>query len=524
MKLRDVPPIVVAVALATACGSSSPPAPKGRQVLMGSESAVPGQAQQAAPDEAPPQRRRQPTLDTKATDRRVGKEAADQVARDMRFIDDEDLQEYVSLVGERVAKQAPRQGFDSEFHVVDQDAPHAFSLPGGFIYVSRGLLALANVLGHEIMHVVGRHAAARQQMQRQTANPMMLPGVILGSILGGKVGRATTEPFRNFNAPYVAAFSRDQERSADRGGQEFAARAGYDPHGMSKFLEGLAENERYRLGYSRLPGFMDTHPGTRERVASTGANAQMIPSRRKPGIAVDGDDYVRRLDGVVDGTSAAEGVFVGDRFFHPDLDFTLRFPHGWRLVNAQHAVGAISPKRDVQLFLSAPTPGDDPRAVAEVFIEKHRKRIGLSIKEASDMKIGAMDAYRITASASTGGMRIGGQVTWIAYDGLVYRFTAVAPAGTGRGYIGRAQNAARSFRPLTPEECKSIEETRLRVVKARKGEGLAGLSERTGNVWSVPRTGIMNDHVSSAPLANDQLIKIARTEPYRPKKGCAEKL
>ncbi len=463
--------------------------------------------------------RRQVVLETQADDREIGEHQAELVKREMGLIEDPELVTYVQTLGRRVARGAG--GFQYEFSVVDQAAPNAFALPGGHIYVSRGLIELSNsedelacVLGHEIVHVAARHAAARQQVARTTANPLMLPGIVLGAVFGEKVGRATSEPFRSFNAPYVASYSRSQERAADQGGQRLAARAGFDPSGMGSFLNKLSRYEREMFGYSRLPSFMDSHPLTTERMDTAHAEAGLLRWQRQPGVTKNHETYLGKMEGLVVGPSAAEGIFVGERFLHPDLDFTIRFPRNWRTVNSQLTVGAVSPNRNVQIFLSSPTPGSDPKAAAREFMADAGERIRVEVVDQKEMKIGRLDAYRIHARASMRGARLGGQLTWIAHQGRVYRLTAVALAGKGKDYIGRARNTARSFRPLTQQEKDSIRERRLRLVRAKNGETLGALAERSGNQANLHLLAVANDVTSTGPLPAGRLVKIARSEPY----------
>jgi predicted Zn-dependent protease len=473
----------------------------------------------ATPPEEP--RKAEVLLTGEAVDRDVGMEESERVAAEMGLVDDPELVAYVNAVGSRLLRHAPERSFTYRFHVVDQEVPNAFALPGGFVYVSRGLLALsnsedelANVLGHEILHVAARHAAARQQIARTTPNPLMLPGIVLGAVFGESVGKAVAAPFQAFSAPYVASYSRDQERAADRGGQEIAGDAGYDPHGMATFLRSMETSERQRRGFSRLPGFMDSHPLTTERIGETATYANLLDWSRQPGVTEGRAAYLSRLDGLVVGEAADQGVFVEERFLHPDLNFTIRFPEGWKLVNAPTMVGAISPDRTVQIFLSAPTPGTDPRKAADVFVLQNGRRLGIQVVGAEELQIGELPAYRVLAWAQGPNGRVGSMLTWIAHEGRVYRVNAIAPAGMGRDYLGRSRTTAQSFRSLTPQELASIEENRLRVATARGGESLLELAERTGNVWSVHVTAVMNDHPPGESLAEGQVLKIARREPY----------
>lgn len=444
---------------------------------------------------AQPAREKQPEiiLRTEANDERAGAEAAEKVAAEIGLLEDPALTSYVSQIGQRLARQAPRGRFSYKFQVVDQDAPNAFALPGGYVFVSRGLLVLsnsedelANVISHEIVHVARRHAAARQSLMRD------VPAL-----------------FRYAAVGQVAAYSRDQEREADRLGQGLAAVAGFDPQGMADFLKDLEYTERLRLGHSRMPGYLDTHPTTGERVAAAQTRARSVSWKRQPSIAGSRNAYLRRLDGLVIGTASTEGVFAGDRFLHPELDFSMRFPAGWDVANTRRAVGAVSPRRDGQVFLEFQGRGGDPEQAAAEFIRESREQ-GLRIDSSQPLRIGEFAAFRARGRAATAGIHL----TWIACDGTIYRLTGVARGGSGQ-LEGVFNNVARSFRPLTPRERASIRETRLRLVQARADESIAELSRRTSNEWDIQMTAVMNDVFANERFEPGRLVKVAVSQPYR---------
>jgi len=448
--------------------------------------------------EAEEEEEKAPRLDTVYDDRRVGAEEAERVDAVLGVVDDHALTAYVSAIGKRLARHAPRHRFEYTFRIVHQEEPNAFALPGGFVFISRGLLALANsedelanVLGHEIAHVAARHAAARQQVADGV--PAVIQFLSMGSL---------------------ARYSREQEREADRLGQGIAALAGYDPAGMAGFLKDLEFSERLELGVPRRPGFFDTHPGTRERAAVAAQRARVIAWEPRPGIASDRAEYLHRLDGMVVGTSAAEGVFRGGRFLHPDLGFTIRFPDGWETRNTRQAVGAIARDREAQVVLEHHGTGSDLRKALEAFA-KEAGEDGLDLDAPEPIKVGGFDALRARGHASTrfGGVHV--LVTFIASEGHVYRVTGVSRAGhdTHRTLF---MNVARSFRPLPAEARQGIQETRLRIAEARSGESLADLSKRTGNAWPLQQTAVMNDLFANAPLEPGQLVKVAIAQPYAP--------
>ena len=469
---RKLVVLLLSLALLPACGSSKPPAKPRQKPIV---------------------------LHTEADDRRAGKQANEMVEAEMGVVKNSELAAYVNQIGQRLARHAPRGQFEYSFQIVDQAVPNAFALPGGYIYVSRGLLALsnsetelANVLGHEIVHVARRHAAMRQSVMRGASGP-----------------------FQFFAMPRIASYGRDQEREADRLGQGLAGLAGYDPQGMSDFLRDLEFTERLRLGASRLPRFMDTHPAASERVATSAGRARMIAWKPKPGIARDRDDFLRRLDGLVVGTGAAQGVFEGDLFLHPDLDFSLRFPARWTTRNTSAAVGAISPRRDAQVYLEHQSRGDDPQKGFEEYAAKADEE-GLTIESSQPLRIGRFPAVRASGKARTRGGSVRVHLTFIAHGGSIYRITGVTVGGSSDKLSGIFRNVARSFRPLTAAQGQSIRENRLRLVEARNGERLADLARRTHNELDVQHTAVLNDVFANQALESGQLIKVAISEAYHP--------
>ena len=460
-----------------------------------------GAAAIAACGNRPPPREqpRQVILKSEDVDRKVGGEAALAIRGQLGLIEDPALAAYVAEVGGRLARHAPRRRFSYKFQIVDQEAPNAFALPGGYIFVSRGLLTLANsedelanVLGHEIVHVAARHAAARQE-----------------------IGQILPLRFNWFQGSYLASYGRDQEREADRLGQGLSAVAGYDPAGLVSFLRELEHSERLKLGASRLPSFWATHPTTSSRVAEASIRAQMTSWERAEPIAGSRAGFLRRTEGLAVGARASEGVFIDDRFLHADLDLMVRFPSGWTTRNTHQAVGAVSPKRDAQVFLEHQGRGSDPQTAAAEYVQELTDA-GFKVENTRSLVIGPYPAFRVLGKFP----RFQGQVrvvlTWLSRDGSIYRFTGAAPITSFNTYKGTLLNVPRSFRPLRSGEREKIREMRLRIAVARDGESLLDLSKRTANRWDLQYTAVVNDLFTDHKLDAGQLVKIAVAQDYRP--------
>jgi predicted Zn-dependent protease len=173
-------------------------------------------------------------------------------------------------------------------------------------------------------------------------------------------------------------------------------------------------------------------------------------------------------------------------------------------------VGAVSPRGDAVVFLMADLPYGEPRAVAEAFAEKTKRESPVEVKQSQPIKIGSLDAWRMRIE----GGRMVAIVTFIPYRGATWRITGFSRSDVAKRYLPNTLNTARSFRPLTEEQRKSIEVTRLSLVEARAGEDLVALGQRTGNSWEPSRTAVLNGIFTNHRFEGGELVKIARVEPY----------
>lgn len=433
---------------------------------------------------------------------RAGPEMVKRVFAELGRVEDKAIQQYVDAVGQRLARGVPRTASGFRFHVVDQWSPNAFALPDGSIFISRGILVLAssedelaNVLAHEIIHVVERHAIDRMVVA-DSANPFL-------------IGFA--------RAAYLASFSREQEREADSGGQVIAAAGGYDPAAMASFLRRLESIERIQIGTSRLPGFFDTHPATVERVGTTHDRSAKIPFTAKPGVAPSADAYARRLEGLAMGDDPSQGIFRGTRFLHPDLDFAIAFPDAWTLVNTPSAVGAIAPKGDARIAVEFAGKGDDASVVASEYLRKELKKAEARVESSNAISVGGRSGWELVVSVPTAAGAISAQLTFLPHQGTVYLISLAARATAFSSYRGRAVATVRSLRPLDPAERDSIDVLRLRLARAEAGETLQELSRRTKNALDLQRTAVQNGIYTEGGLEEGKLLRVAVAERYAPR-------
>ncbi len=453
------------------------------------------------------------TLLTVEQEKKIGEEEAKKVDQEMGLLADDALTAYVDTVGQRLAKESPRQDVAYQFHVVDMIEPNAFALPGGYVYVTRGLLALLNtedelagVVGHEIGHVAARHTVQRVSRQGPFALiTNLVSGVtgffvpIVGDIVGGVGNFAQSLVF----SPY----SRSQESQADDVGQEMAAKAGWNPLGLATFLDTLGREETLLSDGPRKPSFFDSHPATPDRVKHTTKHAKDLKQASREPISASRDVFLARLDGLVVGQRAANGIVQGPTYRHPDLNFFIQFPASWTVDNTPVQLAAAPKDGGKAVVLRAVAQGNDPLDGVRA-LEKASKAQLMSKTQTTT--INGLPA----AKTQVGDSRVTADLTWLAYGGMIYQIAGIAETKNFDAVRLVFQTVVQSFRPLSSEERNSIREKRLRLVKARAGETVEALTARSGSAWKANQVVVANGLQGTDTLQAGQLIKITVEEPY----------
>ena len=429
-----------------------------------------------------------------ASDQRIGDENHPKImAQFGGEIADKRLKNYVNELGRKLAAQSEQPQGPWTFTVLDSPVVNAFALPGGYVYVTRGLIALANdeaelagVIGHEIGHVTGAHSAGRQE-RATIAQLGVLGATILGAVVGldGNAVRAIGQLGNTVGQGYVASYSRDQELEADELGVRYIARAGYDPTAQSDFLNNLKQSTRLQsraagVGYDpNRVDFLATHPATGQRVreAMQAARAEGINVRE--GAPRNQDRFFKEIEGMVYGDSAEQG-FVRDRTFsHPKLRFTFTVPKNFRIQNSSAQVTAVGPNGSGLIFDGDKDPGGR--------VDEYITRVwapGIA-KQAKVGRLSGLRRFKVNGMAAAtaqlpvetrNGVRIA-HLTAIRMDKTMYRFTGLQPQG--QDVIGRQMNdAAASFRRLSKREANALRPYRVAIHTVRKNENVGKLARR----------------------------------------------
>lgn len=435
--------------------------------------------------------------------------------------DASELAAYVDRVGQSVARFAEVQDIRYSFTVLDDDDINAFALPGGYVHVTRGLLALASneaelasVLGHEIGHITARHAAQRYSSATAANLGIGILGIV-GIIAGlpPSITQAAGSGLQSGAAIYLQSYSREQELEADRLGMRYMTRAGYDPEAMVTFfrkLDAWSHLEAMTVGDSGAADRFDimaSHPRTADRVQQA---AQLAASSRQPGGELGQAPYLKAIDGMLFGDSPKQGFRRGRDFIHPGLRVAFRVPPGFVLKNTPQQVAAIGP-RGALIVSDLEQRTDVARRVPDMATY-------LTQVWASKVRLAGVERLSIDgAEAATGVTRLQTRSGVVDARLLairdtpdqIWRFLFIAPPDESQRLQGEFQRTAMSFHRLSPQEAAAAKPWRIDVVTIRAGDTSERLAERMAvGDYRLETFRVLNGLLTGGPLTVGQPVKI----------------
>ena len=359
------------------------------------------------------------------------------------------------------------------FRILDSPVVNAFALPGGYVYVTRGLLSyleneaqLAVVLGHEIGHVLGRHSseqAARAQLGQL--------GVFGAAILGGVVGGGqVAEGILNYGGAGAQLlqlkYGRGAEREADRAGVAYAEFAGYDATEAARFFIAL-QRLGAQSGSGGVPNFLSTHPNPGERAATI---PELAAQYGPEGTEVRAAEYLSLIEGIVLGEDPRQGYVENNTFYHPDLAFSFSIPRGWRTQNSPAAfiMGEPNGNAAIQLTLA-------PAASAQAAGQEFARQQGVQVQGQGAVNVGGNRGYRVEGAVQQQNGAVAFSATFIEYGGNVYQLLGITAAQAFGQYRSTFRGVADSFSRLTDRTFLNRAPARLEVVQTRSNTTLQSL-------------------------------------------------
>ncbi|MDH5199020.1 MAG: M48 family metalloprotease [Gemmatimonadota bacterium] len=434
----------------------------------------------------------------------MGKQYDQQLVVEMGLYDDQALAGYVQELGLKLAALSERPQLPWAFRLVDDPVVNAFAVPGGYIYITRGILAnmsseaqLVSVLGHEIGHVTARHTA-QQMTQQQLFGLGLGVGAMFSPTIAGIASGAVQVLFLKF--------SRDDESQADELGFRYMRAARYDPREAADLFAQLARVSA--TAGSRLPEWQSTHPDPENRRAKALARAAALPATELSGTLVRRDEYLNRLDGMVYGANPREGYFIDARFVHPDLAFEVTFPAGWPHVNQRTVVGAQSAEQDAVVMLTL-AEGGTPTEAAQGFFATE----GIS---------GTPTGSSINGLAATGGIftaqtqqgAIHGEIQFIAHGGMVFQVMGYAPADKWSSRRAAVHAALASFRRVADQQLLGVQPWRVDIVRLDRTLTPTEFAQRYPGPVSADDIALINQVDAGGRFMNRNLAKRVVGTPF----------
>jgi len=486
-------PLVLAAALLTACGSNV-------------TNPVTGRAERSAMSES--------------AEVAEGKKGHAQVLEEYSALQNPKVQAYVNDLGQRLAKQSHRSQLEWHFTVLDSPEINAFALPGGYVYVTRGIMAymeseadLAGVMGHEIGHVTARHGAQRAT-QQQNAGLGVLAAAVLGAVLESKgvtgAGQAAAEVSQNVAAGYIASYGREQELQADGLGAEYLSRSNYDPHNMVDVINVLKNQERFAADQARAEGrpapaasnWLSSHPSNDQRLQII---TQLAAQYNKGNYVDEGRvRYLQVIDGLGFGDSADQGMVRGRHFYHEPLGFAVTAPTGWSIQNAADRLTILSGDRDAGLVMRTVPP-----AAGKTHDEIIRNLIKPEQGRTERLQINGLAATRFAGTRKNDkGQLAPVEVTLVsgpANNTYVMQYAA-KDAATLQRARRQLLEAEGSFRPMTAEDHTQARPWVVKTIPFPRG-GFAEMARQSPLPSAEQQLRLINGLYGGGEPKPGQLVK-----------------
>lgn len=395
-----------------------------------------------------------------------------QIVQAYGLYEDQNVQDYVNRVGQKVAKNSHLSDWTFKFTVLDDETINAFTTGGGYVYVNRGLLGylnseaeLATVLGHEVGHVTARHPARRQT--RGVLASVLATGAVIAT------GSSAVAQLANIGATaWIQGYGRENEMEADRLGLEYATKTGYRPEAMGEVFRVFKAQETFEVNRARdegreprlYHGVFSSHPSPDERQVQAAKESANITDQPEGGWIDNREEYLKAIDGLPYGSSRAQGIVRNNRFYHADMGITLAFPKGWTIENQRDRLLAYTKKKDSIVQLTS-DPRPEKKSPREFLLEKLK---GASVARGAPLEVNGMEGYSLitrNGSPLDGGQ---GPVRWVVLyrdkSAFVFGGASRSASGGTPADDGLFMSSIQTLRNLRASEYPLAQPYRLKVV------------------------------------------------------------
>jgi len=441
-----------------------------------------------------------------------------EIVKALGLYDDQATQEYVNVVGQRLAQASDMPNEEWKFFVIDDEAINAFTTGCCNVYINRGLLInvnseaeLAGVLGHEVGHVTARHPARRQTRGMAASLGAMAAAILTGSNAIGQLANIGAQA-------WMQGYGRENEMEADRLGMKYMVKAGYNPEHIGHVFEMFQAGEKFErqraAAEGREPrlyhGVFSSHPSPDQRAVQAAKGTANITDKPAGGWIERHDEYLTTINGIAYGSSKAQGIVRDNRFYHADMGITVAFPRAWTIENQRDRLIAFTPKKDavMQIMIDRKPDKQAPREFLLTKLSGQSVFKGEAITTSE-----GNEGYAVVARSGSPIDNGLGPVRWAA----VYRGQSVYIfAGASRSAMngvpevdGLIMSVATTLRSLKPSEFPLAEPYRIKVVKATDKSRLADYAaEMPEREFKKETLELINASYPNKPLKPGQLFKI----------------
>jgi predicted Zn-dependent protease len=450
-------------------------------------------------------------LMSEAQEIQLGASYDPQVVATFGVYPDNNIQNFVQAKGTEMGKISHRPNLEYHVKVVDSPVINAFAVPGGYIYLTRGIIAQLNneaelmgVLAHEMGHIAARHTVS-QQSKQQLAQLLLIGGMIASE----KFAQYAQYALQGMQLLFLS-FSRDNEREADALGVEYSSKMGYDAHKMADFFKVL---KKMSLSESEggVPTFLSTHPDPGDRYNDVNRQATEWQSTLNlADYKVNQDQYLQLVNGIVYGEDPRQGYVDGNAFYHPELKFKFTFPAGWTLENSPIQVTIVPSDQKAIILLTLAQ-----QRTLEAAADSTIKQYDLSLEGSKRITVNGLPAImtqskQVLQDQSTGATQTNMVLSYfIQYNNLIYVFHGVTTEADFNTYASVFNSSITTFSKLTDPSRINVKPKRVQVVRVQR----AGTLSNVFSYYRVPQSQyaelvLLNDLELNDQVPVGKMIKI----------------
>lgn len=435
---------------------------------------------------------------------RIGKETDKKIIEEYGIYRGNRLDEYLNDICKNLVRFSHRPQLQYSIKIIDSPVVNAFAVPGGFLYFSRGILAVINneaelvsVMGHEIGHVAARHSAQQYSKAQLAQLGLGVGSIFLNSQVVSNIAQLGVKML-------FLKFSRDNEREADDLGVEYASKAGYDARQMANFFERL---EKMNPGTNRsgLPEWFSTHPSPENRVRSVREGAkkwQALLGFKE--VKINQGKYLRMIDGLIYGDDPRQGYVLDNVFYHPLLRFQFPVPKRWKLINTPSKVQIINEAKD-GIIVFYILQGHSPKQSAMDFISK----TGASVVKAERVSVNVFPSYQLISDHTTEQGLIRVLSIFIEKDRRIYTFHGLSPLLRFRNYASIFSHIMNSFKELKDPNKIDVKPDRIRIFETNKKDSIKNILISLGiSNKMLKELALLNGRELDEVVPSNTLIKL----------------